>query len=245
MPAEVSYVSGGATVNGKNIEFNFTLSPYEEKTVSYTVKVSSSASGTVEVDNAYINGVQLGSTPIIVADTLTTAQQSALVSYIRNNNASYTGAYDLAGAAYSNMGINFKATYTSASSLLAAVFDEEVSSELMLYTRNDATSIIPANLFGGQNLKRTLGSSIARIKDLNFENFVAGDIVVLIDREDSLASNANFSQAKAYVYLGDGIFAGYNDEGEYFEVSGSAAVDFADSILGEGLFCVARPSIGF
>ncbi|MBQ2819469.1 MAG: hypothetical protein IJF14_03690 [Clostridia bacterium] len=245
MPAEVSYVSGGATVNGKNIEFNFTLSPYEEKTVSYTVKVSSSASGTVEVDNAYINGVQLGSTPIIVADTLTTAQQSALVSYIRNNNASYTDAYDLAGAAYSNMGINFKATYTSESSLLAAVFDEETSSELMLYTRNDTTSIIPGNLFGGQNLKRTLGSSIARIKDLNFENFVAGDIVVLIDREDSLASNANFSQAKAYVYLGDGIFAGYNDEGEYFEVSGSAAVDFADSILGEGLFCVARPSIGF
>lgn len=245
LPGGVSYSSGGGTHNNSTITFNFTLEPFEQKTVSYTVKVASTASGTIDVDNAYINGIQLGATPIMVADTLTESQKSSLVEYIRANSSSYTNGYALAGGAYNSLGINFISTYSTASALLDAVYNEEATTDLMLYTHNDSSGIVPGNLFGGQNLKRTLGSNVARIKDLNFENFVAGDVIVLIERSKSVSGNTGFAYAKAYIYLGDGVFAGYTAEGEYFEISSSAAVDFADSILGTGLFCVARPSVRF
>ena len=244
LPAGLTYVSG-ATYSGGKVKYNFTVEPYETITVSYVVKVSNTATGTVNADSAYINGVQLGATPVMVADSLTESQKNQIVSYVRSNSGSYSNAYSLVANAYGNIGINFKNTYSTASSVLNAVFDETASGDIMHYTINNTSTMVPGNLFGGQNLKRTLGSSISWIKDLNPENLAAGDIIVFVDRDEAIATNTSFATAKAYIYLGNGAIACYDENGAYREINESAAIDLLDSVLGEGLYCVIRPSIVF
>ena len=74
---------------------------------------------------------------------------------------------------------------------------------------------------------------------------IAGDLLLFVAKQDAKAENTGFSKAQCYIYLGNGIVAGYDPSGKYLEVSGSEAIDLIDSLLGEGVFCVARPSITF
>ncbi|MBR3865635.1 MAG: DUF11 domain-containing protein, partial [Clostridia bacterium] len=243
IPSALTYASGDGTLSGNKVSFSFSLAPFETKEVGYTVNVSKSAKGTVAMDNAYINGVRMNKTDVLVAKTLTEAQQKELASFIGGNSGSYKDAYSLACGAYDKLGISLSETYSTAEKALDAFFDADNSADTKYtYYGGAAKNMLVGNLYGGQNLKKASGY---RAKDIRPCNLIAGDLLLFVAKQDAKAENTGFSKAQCYIYLGNGIVAGYDPSGKYFEVSGSEAIDLIDSLLGEGVFCVARPSITF
>lgn len=250
IPADLTHISGG-TLSGSVVSFNLTLKPYETATVSYTVTVNSSASGTIAMDSAYINGVKLGATPVNVADTLTTDQQTAFVKFVKENGSSYTDAYALAKAAYAELGISFTSSYSTASKVLSSSFTYGASGTRMYYTCRTTMPIVADNLFGGLNLYATTAKGTGnttdrnlRTKDVCLENLVVGDLIVFIPKDEATSTNTTYAGAECCIYLGNGEFAVCTG-GAYALVSGSAAVEIVDSLLGMDLYCVARPSMVF
>ena len=251
LPSGLTHSSGG-TLSGSTVSFDLTLKPFEKISVTYTATVNNSASGTIEMNSAYINGVPLSATSVTVADTLSSAEQTEFATLAASKKDSYTDAYSLAKAVYGDMGMTFTSTYSTASKLLGTVYTGTTTvNGYMLYDCKATMPIVADNLYGGLNLRATTAADSGattdknrRTKDLGVENFVVGDLIVYIPQNTATSTNPTFAGAQCYIYPGDGVFACYKD-GAYTEIGGSAAVELLDSVLGEDLYCVARPSMVF
>jgi uncharacterized repeat protein (TIGR01451 family) len=104
VPANTTFVSGDLTNENGKLSCTITVPAKETKKVSYTVKVNEDTpSGTrIESNNATIGGVIHPTHEILVAKTLTRAQQSAITTAYNDKKATLGGAA-LANAIYSDV----------------------------------------------------------------------------------------------------------------------------------------------
>ena len=93
VPANTSFVSGVLANDNGNLSYTLTVGANETKTVSYTVKVNEDApNGTRIVSNsATIGGVIHPTHEILVAKTLTDAQQTQITTAYNNNKSTLSG----------------------------------------------------------------------------------------------------------------------------------------------------------
>ena len=184
LPAGLTHSSGG-TLSGSTVSFDLTLKPFEKISVTYTATVNSTASGTIEMNSAYINGVPLSATSVTVADTLSSAEQTEFATLAASKKGSYSDAYSLAKAVYGDMGMTFTSTYSTASKLLGTVYTGTTTvNGYMLYDCKATMPIVAGNLYGGLNLRSTTAADSGgttdknrRTKDLGVEKRMVQEIV--------------------------------------------------------------------
>ena len=256
IPAGLTYLSGLTydSSTGK-VSSTVKLKPYETVTVKYTVTVDSNASGTIVMDSATIGGVKTAPTSFKVDGVLSEANQTAFVNYVRNSNGSYSKAFDLAAAAYSSMGKTLTGYWSTLEGALGRLYTPRVVSGVQNYIVTSDIAIRAGNLYGGLNVYANMDSVAPdyndpenhRAKYIGVEDLIAGDIIAFVPQntarynDTSLADTTIANDSDCYLYLGEGVFAMYKD-GVYTEVSGSEAISLLDSVLGEKVYCVLRPS---
>ena len=269
LPDGVEYVRGLSYTSGtRKVTGSVTLNPYETVTVSYEVKVTATAGTTVTMGDSTVGGVKMGDVVINVGKTLTAAEQTSFVEYIRANSGTYTDMYALAVKAYLSMNMDlakFKDSkgipkWDSAIHALDFLFEQIVVNNTEFYYVTSAYKVVRAgNLYGGLNVYANHDTKADggyndpfnhRAKKLIVENFIVGDIIVYVPQKTARSKDTNLTDttiekdSTCYVYLGDGVFAMYKDN-VYTEIRGSEAVVMLERMLGEKLFTVMRPSLLF
>ena len=262
LPSSLTYVSGGKyDASSRKITISGSVGAGEEKTFTAKIKVSSSASGTIELlDTSTINGVYLNSSPIVVGKTMNTDEQYA-ISYLLSEMSGQTDGYALAKALYSK--IQCTLPFASATDALTSVLEYHTSSSggssstssyskhyVLTDSNTQGFSILAPHLFGGQydfcnkpytccsqhgkNREERFSGPYMRTRSLLECYFVVGDLLVY-------AENPGES-AKVYIYGGDSTFYTADSTG-IKTVRGSQTTHFLESMMAKAAFCVLRPSL--
>ena len=104
VPEYTTYVSGADTVNGNALSWNVELAPGETKEVSYKVMVNADAPyGTEIYSESFVGGVPVNCKRVIVENSLTTDEQTALVAAVEKFatiNVDMVGGFGLANMIY-------------------------------------------------------------------------------------------------------------------------------------------------
>ena len=225
-------------VNGKPdwnkiLAWTVELKPYEEKQLSYTVKVSEDfpiGEAVICSDASMVEGIPVKATPVFVGRTLTTEEQARLCEIVNKYVGSSLSAVALANAIYQEL--------LDVENLLGADL-ATLSAELFLTdgdykkiaTEGKYAKMIAPSLYGGKkvmNSDRFLGERTR----MPFENnLIVGDILFLQGRTSSTYSFC--------IYMGDGVMLNLG--------SGLSTIGLSNRLeatIGWQHFCVLRPSLG-
>lgn len=239
LPSGLTYKSGDGTFENGVFTASMTLAAGEEKTLSYTVTVDATiTNGTViENDNAYINGVHLNATDVLVNNTLTTEQQNNIMANLEALAEGKKDTNALAAALYSEK-FNYTLPFTSANEAMTKTFMIPDGKEYCkLVEASDVKAIIAGNLFGGMSDTISANDPCTRNKGPLTCHLVAGDLVVV-------NPDKNFNKCEIYIYAGDNVFVTCKN-GKLTKIVQSSSVAFMESTLGYFSYAVLRPSIAF
>lgn len=208
IPEGTSYVSGGDSINGKELTWSVAVPARETVNVSYTVKVDESAKDGTVIDgnDAKIGGVSYRCAAIKVKRTLKSHEQSAILEAIgtlRESGTTLKGL-ELVNEIYRMaLGIESIFTDTNVDSVMRdgseSVFEAssvKYSGKYMSQLRTDETyysRMLVDHLYGGMRFY-SKNNQRDRTRLLREHNLVIGD--VLIGRTSS--------SANIYIYAGEG-----------------------------------------
>ncbi len=238
IPTGLTYKNGDGAVEGSNVTLTMTLEAGEEKSVSYTVTIDSNiAKGTlIENDSAYINGVHLNATPVLVGNTLSAEQQSGIMAKLETLAEGKKDTYALAAALYADM--SYTLPFDNANDSMKKTFIiPEGKDYCKLVEEGDVKNLIAGNLFGGKSDMLSSNDPCIRNKGPQTCHLVAGDILVL-------NPDKNFNKCEMYIYAGNDIFVSCKD-GKLTKIVGSSSSSLMESTLGNFCYAVLRPSLGF
>ena len=239
LPAGLTYKSGDGSFENGVFTASMTLAAGEEKTLSYTATVDSNvANGTViENDAAYINGVHLNATNVLVNNTLTAEQQSAIKADLEALAEGKADTYALAAALYSEK-FNYALPFRSANDAMTKTFYiPEGKDYCKLAESSDVKNLIAGNLFGGMNDMLSANDPCFRNKGPLTCHIVAGDLVVV-------NPDKNFNKCEMYIYVGNDVFITCKN-GKLTQIVQSSSTALMESTIGYFSYAVLRPSIAF
>ena len=205
--------------------------------VGYTVKVADTAplGGTIECRSAAISKVKTNDTDIFVANTLTEAQQQAIIEAA----AQTTGAdsLELAKAIYAGIGMTLP--ITSLTDVQEAVFapcDGAPDTEYFC-AKNGSDTIarmaVPC-LTGGSAYYIPRAEHNDRLRLVHKDLFIPGDLLYTYD---------GFERC-LWICAGDNKFVTVKN-GKTVTVSEMDAFSMLDGVLAKKAFCVLRPSMAY
>ena len=249
VPANTTYVSGDMTVSGSNLSYSLTVPANDERTISYKVKVNDNTPQEtwIKSEDAQIGGVIHKATPVLVKETLTKAQQDAILTASVNNKSKASSTDK--GIAYANaiykevLNVDKVIHHTSLGDMLdemriimtvstptgGTADTTYAEGDYLLKKDSYYVNMIAPKMLGGRMLffpdilKDQIVTSVKR------EQFVPGDI--LLDYAKSASSQ------KLYMYTETGLLD--LTTGNYVEDLDT----YFDRIFASNLFAVLRPSL--
>lgn len=225
-------------------EWQVSLMPYGEETLSYTVTINDDSSlygKHIEGTSANVGGIKVECYPVYMKKTLNETDRSRLDTAIQALNFSEFEGFEMLNFIYTvafTRGFNLTGTpadilnnlYVNGSGELegTAGSGEEAGAEAM-----NLFKITVPGYFGGHRVnssaEKMFGSERARI--IEKKNLIAGDVILI--HEDISAS----SDGKAYIYDGDKM-AEIKSGGMYFTDTDA----FLDKLLSYDRYLIIRPS---
>lgn len=207
IPVGTEYVSGCDAFDSGELYWRVTVAPGETETVSYTVRVLEVADGTViDGNDGKVGGVKHRCAAIRVKNTLTEAEQNAIIAAIASLKAEGTTLtkLELVNEIYKRaLGINAIFTDTNIDRVVRdgeesifATSTKVNNKKNLSMLRTDATyysRMLVDHLYGGMRFDSS-AKLYDRTKLLKEHNLIVGD--VLIARSSS--------SANVYIYAGNG-----------------------------------------
>ncbi len=218
VPEGTTYVSGAETVNGNTLTWNVTVPAEESKDVSYTVKVNEGTKTVYSESN--ISGVAVNCPAITVANTLTEAQQQAIVAAVESKKATLNGLA-LADAAYREVLGYEKLGGITAEQLLESLYYSPNDTDKDLNAESEFLGLVAPRLYGGMKVVEVEPKNTYRVRLLQEQHLLAGDLIV--------------GDGETYFYTGEKLLS--LDNGEEVEMS------TLEWFVGYFSFAVIRPSM--
>ena len=218
VPEGTTYVSGAEAVNGNTLTWNVTVPADGEADVSYTVKVNEGTKTVYSESN--ISGVTVNCPAITVANTLTADQQTAIVSAVESKKTTLKGLA-LADAAYREVLGYEKLGGMTAEQLLGSVYYAPNDTDVDLNAESALAGAVVPRLYGGMKVVEVTPNNYYRVRLLQEQHLIAGDLIVGDD--------------ETYFYTGDALLS--LDSGEEVEMS------TLEWFVGYFNFAVIRPSM--
>ena len=225
----------GLCCEGGKIKGSVTVEGGEKKEVGYTVRIADTAplGSFIECTSAAVGKVKVNDTDILVANTLTQAQQDA-VSKAAKQCCGADGL-ELAKAVYAAIGASLPVS--SLEDIQHAIFapcDGAPDTEYFC-AKNGSDTIarmaVP-HLTGGNAYYIPRAEHDSRLRQVRKELFIPGDLLYTYDG----------SQRLLWVYAGDNRFVTATD-GKTVTVSEMETFALLDGVLAKKCFCVLRPSM--
>ena len=233
VPDGCTLLTNGETSPEKILFWTVELSPYEEKKISYMVKVSenfSSGQAILCSDESKVGGIAVKAPPVYVGRTLTTEEQARLQEIVEGYVGSSLSAVALANSIYEELLGVEDLLGTDLATLSAGLFLTEGDYK-KIATEGQYAKMIAPSLYGGKkvmNSERFLGERTR----MPFEkNLIVGDILFLQGRTSSTYSFC--------IYMGDGVMLNLGNE-----LSTISLTNRLEATIGWQHFCVLRPSLG-
>ena len=218
VPAGTTYVSGADTVDGSTLSWTVTVPAGEVKEVSYTVKVNE---GTTLVESSStISGVEVNCPAIPVANTLTEEQQQAVLAALEKHKSKATGLA-VADAVYREVLGYEKLGGMTAAELLDKLYVDWNETDMDLDAKSELAGTVVPRLYGGMNVVEQVKNDAYRVRLLQAQHLIVGDIIV--------------ADEEAYLFTGDAVVN--LDNGTAMELS------TLEWFVGYFAFAVVRPSM--
>lgn len=234
IPDGCTLLVDGEPVWNKILTWTVELKPYEEKQLSYTVKVSEDfpiGQAVICSNASIVEGIPVKAPPVYVGRTLTTKEQARLCEIVNNNVGSSLSAVALANAIYKEL-LGVENLLGADLATLSAGLFLTAGSYKKIATDGQYAKMIAPSLYGGKvvmNSERFMGE---RTRIPLERNLIVGDILFLQGRDSSTYSFC--------IYMGDGVMLNL--------VKGLEATytltNRLDATIGWQHFCVLRPSLG-
>lgn len=234
VPEGCTLLKNGAGSSDRVLFWTIELSPYEEKSLSYTIKVSenfSSGEAVICSDESKVGGIAVKAPPVYVGRTLTAEEQASLCEIVDEYVGSSLSAVALANAVYEELLGVENILGTSVESLGAGLFLTSGSYKTIATEGNYAKMIAPS-LYGGKKVMNSTRFLGERTRMPQENNLIAGDIIFL--------QGATSSTYSLCMYMGDGVIRNLK--------SGLSATSYTlknrlEATIGWQHFCVLRPSL--
>ena len=229
-----SYLSGGDSVNGRTLSWNAVLQPGEIWEGSFTVTLSAELGRgqTVSAPSATVNGVKLYCADVLIANTLTGAERTALDQAARKMEGSKSTMCQIINGLYSSVAGD-SPSLTNEKALFGKLFTQ---SRVSGYLDLTAEAIIVPSLYGGWYVDNSPYQR-DRIQMLMPSMLTTGDILFVADKSDG-------SSCSIYLVL-EGAELLYMTSTGAKIMNAEKAASMMSSILGKTAFCVLRPSMIF
>lgn len=233
VPDGCTLLINGEPSEDKILYLTIELNPYEEKNISYTVRVSQSfpvGQAILCNDESKVGGIPVKTPPVYVGRTLTTAEQARLCEIANGYVGSSLSAIALANAIYKDLLDVDNILSTSLASLSAGLFLANGDYKSIATEGNFASMIAPS-LYGGKKVMNSTRFLGERTRMPRENNLIVGDILFLQGRTSSTYSLC--------VYMGDGVMLNL--------AKGLNATytlkNRLENTIGWQHFCVLRPSL--
>ena len=182
-----------------------------------------------------VNGIQVYTADTTIANTLTEAQQNAIIKAVNNHLGENKEMALTINAIYKEaLGKDLRLTTNEA--VYSSVFSTAASDRATLNIHNNMLVKCDRSLFGGRYVYKTNGLP-ERVQLVREEMLVIGDILVV--------SNDNIgSESKLYLYVGDGKWFEMALSGSKIMTT-SASKTLMEGLLAKNSFAILRPSLTF
>jgi uncharacterized repeat protein (TIGR01451 family) len=194
VPDGTSYVSGAQKVNGKDLSWTVVVPAGESVEVSYTVKVDETTpTGTYIQSKSSVSGIDVNCPRVMVAKTLTAAQQQATKNALEELKSDAQGI-DLANAIYQKVCGKTVFTHQDTDTLwndIASSFDK---SGVFFTSNKPLATMVAPRLYGGRSVSEMNTAPAAiqyRTRLVTNRVLVIGDVILADDR--------------LYLFTGDGL----------------------------------------
>ena len=199
LPTGTTLVSAsGWTVSGSNLSCKVTIPAGEKNEISYTIKVGSSVpNNKIESKSVKVGGVSVRSSDIFVANTLTTAQQQAIINTVKSLSGSSKKNLELINEIYKvALGVDKVFEHTTLSTLHSQMYEKKSGESKYSFIDNQYGAMAAPGLYGGRNFQCVDDGKHGRLVKLAREDhLIVGDIIF------GRTSSDNY----VYIYLGDGV----------------------------------------
>ncbi len=215
------------TESTQKLSWKLSLSPLEVRRVSYTVKVKKGCPEVIRSDATKVNGVKMNTIETLVGKNLTAEQKSSVAEAAKKTRAK---GWNLAKTIYKNaLGADLPCRDTD-ELINEMTQPSKIDTQIVIKDRKGAVrSMLVPYLYGGKNMETNRAFPIFRVREVRPSDFEIGDVLVFADEKD----------IKVFVCSGESSFVGENGK----TVSGKDAFDLTQTLFGQFMFFVLRPSM--
>ena len=209
------------------------LSPYEEKSLSYTVKVAESFSAGEAIlcsDESKVGGIAVKAPPVFVGRTLTVEEQTRLCEIVDEYVDSSLSAIALANSIYEELLGVENILSTSVENLFAELFLTNGSYK-SIATEGQFAEMIAPSLYGGRKVMNSTRFLGERTRMPQEKNLIVGDILYL---------QGTSSTYSLCIYMGDGVM---RNLAKGLATADTFLTNRLENTIGWQHFCVLRPSL--
>ena len=226
VPDGATYVSGAQTVNGKALSWTVTVPTGETVDVSYSVKVdSTTVTGTYIQSNSTVSGIAVNCPRVMVAKTLTDAQQQAVTAALADLKDSAKGIA-LVNAIYEKACGKSVFTQQDTAALWNDLVDTYSGMGSFFTGKKPLAPMVAPCLYGGRTMSEQHNiPALTRYRTRLVTNsvLVIGDIVL--------------ADSDLYLFTGEGLYNLTKPE--------TTTLKNPKSLLSANKFVVLRPSMAF
>jgi len=226
VPAGTTYVSGAQWVQGDQLTWIVTVPAGETKEISYSVTVdAATAPGTYIESNSSVSGVAVNCPRVLVAKTLTQAQQKALTDALAELGSTANGIV-LVNAIYEKVCGKAVFTHQDTEAVWSDLMASYGSSGTVFTGKKPLAPMVAPRMYGGRLVIEQNTAPVAyqyRTRLVTCSVLVIGDVVLADDQ--------------LYLFTGDGLRSLNEPQ--------NTDLKSPESLLSAKKFVVLRPSMTF
>ena len=227
VPAGTTYVSGAHTVSGKTLSWTVPIPAGAAVDLTYSVTVdAATAPGTYIQSESFVSGISVNCQRVLVANTLTEAQQNAIKDAIKAFTDGELKGIALANTIYERACGKTLFTQQDTDAIWADIVSPYNTSDVILDSNKPLAAWIAPRLYGGRLMAETNTAPAAtqyRTRLVTKSQLVVGDVVL--------------ADGRLYIFNGLGLFD--------LATAQSGGLTAPESLLKFQKFVVLRPSMAF
>lgn len=182
IPTNTTYLSGDASVDGNNLSWKITVPAGEKVTVSYQVKVNADVTNGTYIgsESGTVGGVPVNCPKVLVARTLTAAEQAKLIATAKEMKGTELTDIALANALYKEVtGVENLLPGSAYADIIDGIFmtATEQSGYLKLNPEGTYAEMVIPSMYGGRKFY-TPQWEYKRVRLPRMNQLIPGDILV-------------------------------------------------------------------
>ena len=212
-----------------------TVGGNETVIIPFSVRVDSDKIFLLSDVSFTVSGILVSAPPVLIGKRLSVSEEGLISSAAKMANGDMLSHIS---RAYRDIGISVPDNEKAVFSSLFYLHDAPGGDVLSRRAQKPFSDGAVYSLFGGTGVvtPEMISYPFIRANQILERDFIPGDIIVVAD--DALANRAYTS-----VYTAEAIFGEFEADGKFSALSGKAAREFIDSLMGRFAFAVLRPSL--